>query len=95
MDNVMDNENTTTDLATGTVVPFMYAGEMADEDNGYEVDDTVNIPYGEYEELIEDSMFLSYLKETVGPDVWAQAESAYAQWNEEQEAAMDDGGTTF
>lgn len=84
----MNEDDTVTDLTTGSVVPFMYAGEMADSELGYEIDDTVNIPYGEYEELIEDSTFLGFLKNRVGPEVWAQAEHEYEKWNLEQE---DDG----
>lgn len=64
----MDNDNTVTDLKTGETVPFMYAGEMAEEGEGM-VDDTVNIPIEEYEELLEDSMFLEALSRA-GVDNW-------------------------
>lgn len=70
MDN---NENTVTDLSTGNVIPFTYLGEEAEQLDLFEVDDTVNIPRGEYEELIEDSVFLFFLEQTVGPEVWDQA----------------------
>lgn len=77
--------DTETNVNTGNVIPFMYAGEMADTDNNFEIDDTVNIPRGEYEELIEDSVFLGFLRETVGEEVWANAEGAFEKWSLEQE----------
>lgn len=91
MDNEMDN-NTETDLVTGESQPYMYLGE--DAEGGLTINDTVNIPIGEYEELIDDSMFLAFLRETVGEEVWANAEAAYDDYLEEQEDEAD-GGTAL
>lgn len=78
----MTDENTETDLTTGSVVPFMYAGEMAED--GYEVDDTVNIPRGEYEDLLYDSEFLAFIEEQVGPEVWENAVNMFEDGIEEE-----------
>jgi hypothetical protein len=78
------NDNTETELNTGNVIPFMYGKEIA-ESGSWEVDDTVNIPRGEYEDLLEDSAFLDFLEYTVGPDVWENACNAFESWNEEDD----------
>ena len=84
---MMDNEDTVTDLTTGTVVPFMYMGEEAED--GFEIDDTVNIPRGEYEELLYESEFLSFLEDTVGPEVWENAQAMFEAEMDEEEQEPD------
>lgn len=74
-------------------VTYMFGKDVAEAQMGlpFEVDDTVNIPRGEYEELLEDSLFLSHL-EDVGVDSWegyGEALQAYNDTNEEGEANGD------
>lgn len=86
----MDNENTTDDNVT-----YLYGKDVHDQmTKPFEVDDTVNIPQGEYQELIEDQEFLVFLQNTVGPEVWQNAQQAFFDWNEEvNDNDVDDGGT--
>lgn len=81
----MDNDSET-NVNTGEVKNFMYGKEAADQmDLPYEYDDTINIPRNEYDDLLDDSVFLHFLEKTVGPDVWDAAHKAYDEWNETNE----------
>jgi len=75
----IDNENVT----------YLFGKDVHDAMNEAETpylfDDTVNIPQNEYEDLLEDSAFLEFLEETVGPSVWSSACEAFEKWNEESD----------
>lgn len=78
----MDNDSET-NVNTGEVKNFMYGKEVADQmDLPYEVDDTVNIPRGEYEELLDDSVFLECLRRA-GVDNWDGWDYALEIYDEE------------
>lgn len=67
---------------------YMYGKEAAE---GPVLDDTVNIPRGEYDELLSDSMFLGALV-VAGVENWSgydEAEDLFNKWNEEVEVAND------
>lgn len=75
----MDN-NTVVDLNTGKITSYMYGEDIANEMSGGLVDDTVNIPRGEYEELLEDSLWLQML-EDAGVNEWEGYDVALATYD--------------
>lgn len=83
--------DTVTDLKTGQVSMFMYGNEAAEymesKQNGYVVDDTVNVPRSEYEELLDNDAFLDCLFRS-GVDSWegfSEAQELFDLENEEDE----------
>lgn len=80
-ENVMDN-GTVVDLKTGDIRSYMYGQEIA-EGSGL-VDDTVNIPRGEYEDLLEDSLWLRML-EDAGVNNWEGYDEAFRLYDEYNE----------
>lgn len=74
------DDNNVIDLNTGKITPYMYGKEAHDEMSGGLVDDTVNIPRGEYEDLLEDSLWLRMLEEA-GVNEWEGYDIALASYD--------------